>query len=204
MPDHDPLLRRPDWAPSWVPSIEDDDQVRLLRWVLSAVFAVGLAACVVQSANSPADPYLGEAAPSALAARFGTIVVEITTGAGEILELCLLHADEPEQRSQGLRGVTDLEGFDGMLFSNDAPVETQFVMIDTVMPLSIMWWRDDGSFLAATQMTPCTEADTATCTRYPAGAPYLHAIEVPQGSLATAGIDESSVLHVGDRSCTPA
>lgn len=213
MSDPNPLLQRPSWAPGWIPSIDDDRQVRLLQWFLTVIFVAGLTACVVEGADSPADPELGtvEGATSSpvttgsspLASHFGTVMVEIVTGAGEFLELCLLHADTPEERSRGLMQVTDLEGHDGMLFSNDAPVENQFVMINTVMPLSITWWRADGSLLSETRMTPCTEADPQACTRYPAGGPYLHAIEVPQGSLDAAGIDASSRLRVGPTGCTP-
>ena len=204
MPERHPLLQRPAWAPRWVPSIDDTDRIQVLRWCLIAVFAAGLAACVVESANSPADPELGASPASALAARFGTVLVEIVTGAGDVIELCLLDADDPEERSRGLMEVTDLEGHDGMLFRNDAPVENRFVMIDTVLPLSITWWHEDGSFVSATDMTPCTEEDPDACPRYPAAGPYREAIEVPQGALADAGIDESSRLLVGDRGCAPA
>lgn len=203
----DPLLDRPAWAPRWLPSIDDDRQVRVLRWVLGIVFAAGLTACITENADSPADPELGAATPaeavSDLANAFGTIMVEIVTGTGEVLELCLLHADQPAERSRGLMQVTDLDGHDGMLFDNPAPVESQFVMINTVMPLSITWWQDGGAYLAGTDMTPCTEADPAACTRYPPGGPYRHAIEVPRGALADAGIDPSATLRVGQPSCTP-
>lgn len=174
--------------------------MQLLRWFLTAVFVAGVASCVVESADSPADPELGARTTATLAAQFGSILVDIVRGTGEVLELCLLHADSPEERSRGLKEVTDLEGHDGMLFSNDAPVDHQYVMIDTVMPLSITWWQSDGSLVSATDMTPCTEADPQDCPRYAAAGLYKFAMEVPQGAL---DIDEGSRLHVSDRSCTP-
>ena len=199
----DPLLDRPEWAPAWVPSIDDERGVKILRWVLYAVFAAGLMACVTEGANSPADPELGVAPPSALAARFGTIMAEIVTGTGQVLELCLLHADQAPEREQGLKQVTDLEGHDGMLFSNEGSVDTPFLMTDTVVPLSITWWQDGGAFRSSTDMVPCTEPDPSTCTSYPPGGPYRYAIEVPEGALAAAGIDESARLQVGAEACTP-
>jgi len=202
--DPDPLLDRPVWAPRWLPSIDDAGQVRVLRWVLTAVLVAGVGACVVQGADRPADPELGDAPASELAARVGTVMAEIVTGTGQVLELCLLHADDPDQRSRGLKEVADLDGYDGMLFSNDGPVENQFVMIDTVMPLSISWWQADGAFLAMTDMVPCAEDDPDACTRYSAGGPYLHAIEVPQGDVSGAGIDDASRLQVGAEGCQPA
>ena len=209
----DPLLDRPAWAPRWLPSIDDDRQVRILRWALGAVFAAGLTACITEGANLPADPELGAPAVtidgsgngtgSGLAATFGTIVVDIVTGTGQVLNLCLLHADDAAERSRGLMEVSDLEGYDGMLFSNETSVENQFIMVNTVMPLSITWWQDGGAFRSATDMTPCTEADPADCARYPSGGPYRYAIEVPQGALATAGIDETASLRVGGEACSP-
>lgn len=178
----------------------------VLRWAVGVAMAAGLAACGAGS-SEPGDPAAdGPPAHEAsdLAARFGTIVVEIATGAGEVLELCLLHADDAEERSQGLMGVRELEGHDGMLFSNDAPVESRFVMIDTVMPLSITWWDDGGGFVSGTDMAPCTEGDPDDCRRYAAAGPYRYAIEVPRGALAGAGIDASSRLRVGDEGCRPA
>ncbi len=201
-----PLLDPPAWAPAWLPSIDDDRQLRVFRWIIGAVFAAGLAACVVQGADSPADPELGAAptgSDASLAAQFGTILVDIVTGTGQALELCLLHADDPGERTQGLMQVTDLQGYDGMLFSNDTSVENRYVMIDTVMPLSITWWQDGGAFRSGTDMVPCTESDPNACARYAATGPYRYAIEVPQGSLADAGIDESARLEIGAEGCTP-
>ena len=205
VPGPDPLLDRPDWAPSWVPSIDDVRQVRYLRWALVAVFVAGLTSCVVRGADGPADPRLGVASgPSQLAATFGTVLVEIATASGEVVALCLLHADRPEERTRGLAGATDLEGFDGVLFANDDPVETEFANVDTVMALTITWWRDDGSFVAQADMEPCLSPDPDACPRYPPGGAYQWAIEAPRGELAARGVDPAAVLVVGTESCTPA
>lgn len=187
----DPLLDRPAWAPRFLPSVDDVRSMRWFRWMVGLVLAAGCAACVAESANSPADPELGdpiddpvvgdESPVVGLAADFGTILVDLMTASGEVLELCLLHADEPAERSQGLMGVTDLEGHDGMLFSFDTDVQSSFVMIDTVTPLSISWWEAGGSFVSGTDMEPCTEADDADCARFPADGPYRYAVEVFQG-----------------------
>lgn len=204
-PDHrDVLLDRPSWAPSWIPSIDDVRQVRMLRWALAAVFAAGLAACVARGADNPADPVLGEVRPAgALAARFGTVIVDLVTAAGQAVTLCLLDANDSDERGQGLMGVTDLGGYDGMLFRHDGEVESQFVMIGTPMPLSITWWRADGLFRSGTDMTPCIDEAPDECARYAAGGPYRWAIEVPQGALADAGLGEESRLTVGETGCVP-
>lgn len=171
---------------------------------------------MVESADSPADPELGDApagdddpvvsAPGSvtgLAADFGTILVDLVTASGEMLELCLLHADEPAERSQGLMGVTDLEGHDGMLFSFDADVQSSFVMIDTVTPLSISWWAADGAFVSGTDMEPCTEADDADCARFPAEGPYRYAVEVFQGEQPELAAGSTIAVQPGSSCQTP-
>lgn len=204
MADRDVLLDRPSWAPAWVPSIDDVRQVRVLRWALIAVFAAGLTACVARGADNPADPVLGDIRPAGqLAAHFGTVLVDLVTSTGGAVRLCLFDADTPEERGQGLKGVTDLDGYDGMLFRHDAEVESQFVMIDTPMPLSITWWQADGRFRSGTDMTPCTDLTPDECARYAASGPYQWAVEVPQGALADVGLGEGSRLTVGETGCVP-
>ncbi len=205
----DPLLDRPTWAPSWLPSVDDVRAMRWFRWMVGLVFAAGCAACVVESADSPADPTLGDpageddptvSAPDSvtgLAADFGTILVDVVTASGEVLELCLLHADEPAERTEGLKGVTDLDGHDGMLFSFDEDVQSNFVMVDTVTPLTISWWAADGSFVSGTDMAPCTEPDANACTRFPAAGPYRHAIEVFQGERPELGAGSTIEVRPG-------
>lgn len=140
---------------------------------------------------------------SALAAQFGTIMVELLNGAGETMQLCLFHANNGPERSQGLMGVTDFEGYDGMLFANETPVDNQFYMAGTPTPLSITWWQADGSFRNATDMEPCTETDFAQCERYPSEGSYRWAIEVPQGALDDFDIDENATFTLQSEGCTP-
>jgi uncharacterized membrane protein (UPF0127 family) len=205
----DPLLDPPDWAPSWLPTFDDVRGFRALRWIVGAVFVVGLAAWVTEGANSPADPVVGAtgdatsttAAPDGLAARFGTIGARLQSVTGELFELCLLLADTPEERSQGLMAVTDLEGHDGMLFSNDAPSEGPFYMYRTVLPLTIAWWDGEGGFVSATDMVPCESEDPEACERYPPAAPYRLGLEVVQGDPLAAHFQPGSTLTVTGGSC---
>jgi uncharacterized membrane protein (UPF0127 family) len=92
--------------------------------------------------------------------------------------------------------VTDLGGFDGMLFSYDADTESNFFMFNTPMPLTIYWFAADGSLAGAADMEPCLDDDPGSCARYGADRPYRWALEVPQGALAEFGIDEAATLTV--------
>lgn len=204
VPARDILLDRPSWAPAWFPSVDDMRQMRIMRWVLGLVFVAGLAACVTRGADNPADPILGEVrVVGDLAGDFGSVLVDLVSATSGAIRLCLLDAETTEERSRGLKGVTDLQGYDGMLFRNDSEVQTQFVMVDTVMPLSITWWGVDGSFVSSTDMEPCTEADPGACARYSAAGPYKWAIEVPQGALADLDLGEGATIAVGEIGCVP-
>lgn len=207
----DPLLDPPAWAPSWLPSIDDVRGARLLRWLVTAVFVAGVTAGVTEGADSPADPELGTATtdapgqaaepPGSLAERFGTVAAQLVALSGDVLELCLLHADTIEERSTGLMQVTDLEGHDGMLFSTEEPSDGAFYMYRTLLPLTISWWDGDGAFVSRADMVPCESEDPATCERYPAGGPYRFAIEVVQGAPLASTFEPGARLQVGTDAC---
>ena len=106
-----------------------------------------------------------------------------------------------EQRQQGLMGVTDLSGADGMIFRWDEPYTGQFWMRDTPTPLSIAFYAADGSFVSSADMTPCLDGPDADCARYPAAGPYTSAIEVAQGALPGILAGPGSSLDVLDTPC---
>jgi hypothetical protein len=122
---------------------------------------------------------------------------EVTPADGEVCQLCLWVADTAAQRQRGLMGVTNLGGADGMVFVYDGPASGQFWMRGTPMPLSIAFFAADGSFVSASDMEPCLTGPAAACPRYAATAPYVAAIEAPQGGLAALGIGPGSRLVVG-------
>lgn len=219
----DPLLDPPSWAPRWLPTVDDLPRHRLMRWVVGGVFAAGLGACVLESANAPADPTLEPTvvddaaldptpsttgAPgttgtpdtggaSELAATFGTILGRLVTAAGEVLELCLLDADELAQRQRGLMGVTDLGEFDGMVFRNDVDSTGGFFMFRTLVPLRIGWFASDGAFVSAADMVPCESEDPAACeTYFPDGA-YRFAVEVFAGDPTGEAFAPGTRLELG-------
>jgi uncharacterized membrane protein (UPF0127 family) len=88
-------------------------------------------------------------------------------------------ADEPEERAQGLRGVTRLPAdVDGMLFVFAEPVSTAFIMEDTLLPLDVWFFDGAGLVVGTEEMTPCS---VAPCPRH--GSPGLvrWALETPLG-----------------------
>jgi uncharacterized protein len=137
-------------------------------------------------------------------AGFGEVEVRIVEGPdGEPIVICVLVADTPEQRAQGLMGVADLGGYDGMLFRFEAESASGFWMKDTILPLSIAYLDADGAVVSTADMEPCP--DGTACPSYPAAAPYRMALEVEQGGLAPLGLTQGSDarLEVVSDSCTP-
>jgi hypothetical protein len=99
-------------------------------------------------------------------------------------------ADTPEERQTGLMGRESLSPYDGMAFVWEEPVVGTFWMKDTVIPLSIAFWDEGGRIVGMLDMTPC-HADP--CHIYHAPGPYVGAVEVNKGYLASHGV------AIGDR-----
>ena len=101
-------------------------------------------------------------------------------------DLLLAIADSPSLRAQGLMGVTDLGELDGMLFYWRHEAFETFWMKDTLIPLDIVWFNEDGTFAARESMEPCP---AEPCPSYaPDGAPdFRYAIEAPPGTLDWIG-----------------
>jgi uncharacterized membrane protein (UPF0127 family) len=168
-----------------------------LKRVAVGVLVAGLVACAGEAGSGPADPELlppgvTQGPPTSASATstsvsvertvlpgFGEVAVEVTRVDGQVVAWCLLLADTPERRQQGLMTVTDPElgGYDGMLFRFDAPSDGGFWMRNTPQPLSIAFVADDGALVSSTTMEPC--ADSPDCPAYPAAGPYRWAVEVP-------------------------
>jgi uncharacterized protein len=137
--------------------------------------------------------------PSAVVPQgFEQVAATVTAGDGTVCELCLWLAATGDQRALGLMYITELGGPDGMVFRYDSPTTAAFWMKNTIMPLSIAFYDQDGAYLDAFDMAPCT-ADP--CPSYPPPANFVDAIEVPQGMLDELGMTPGSVLAVSDLPC---
>jgi uncharacterized membrane protein (UPF0127 family) len=138
---------------------------------------------------------------------FGEVTVVVHRADGTTRTWCLLLADTDPLQEQGLMHVTDpaLGGYDGMLFAFPSDTAGDFWMKDTVLPLSIVWSRADGTTAGIADMPPCPAGTRdADCPTYGPHTNYRYAIEVPEGGLARLGIDRTSTLQVGDHRCAAA
>jgi uncharacterized protein len=125
----------------------------------------------------------------------GEVAIAITSADGRVSACCVMVAASAEQRERGLMEVTDLGGYEGMLFVWDADTTGPFYMRNTPTPLSIAWFDASGAFVSEADMEPC--ADVARCRLYPPAGPYRFALEVPQGNLAALGVGAGSRLSAG-------
>lgn len=185
------------------------DERRLRALLAAALVLVGLGvwAFVLRGADGPADPALGEVVDSAADTPplpgdpnrvrlegFDELAVSVAAEPGT-LAWCLLAALTDEQRARGLMEVTDLQGYEGMVFVYQEDVENAFYMRNTPTPLSIAWIAADGSVVGTTDMEPCE--DREGCPTYPPPGPYRYAIEVVQGRLPDLGITDTAIVRVG-------
>lgn len=94
-------------------------------------------------------------------------------------ELLVAWAGDASSRFQGLRGVSDLGGLDGMLFDLGTQSATSFTMRDTLIPLDIYFFDAGGSSVGTLEMVPCAEEP---CPSYRIDRLFRYALEVPEGS----------------------
>ena len=93
------------------------------------------------------------------------------------IELRVWVADDGAERSRGLRRVEALpDDIDGMLFVWETPTPATFVMADTLVPLDVWFFDDEGALIGTHAMTPCAEEP---CPTYPAPGPVRWSLETP-------------------------
>ncbi len=93
----------------------------------------------------------------------------------------LLVARTNEQRVQGLREVTDLAPYDGMLFVFPQETDARFTMSNTPLPLDITFLDANGKPVDSKTMTPCPREEM-DCPAYASNGKYRYALELPAGS----------------------
>ena len=143
----------------------------------------------------PGDPDRSPLEGEPVDGGFGEAALSVTRPDGTTLGWCVLLALTNAQRQRGLMEVTDLNGYDGMLFAFPSDNEGGFWMSNTVMPLSIGYFTAEGELVSTADMEPCP--DGTDCPSYPAAGPYRFALEVPMGELPARGVEDGSTIAVG-------
>lgn len=205
----DDPLDLPEGIPPWVRRVVQLVATRrghkVLWWTIGALLALAFLAFLAVGANRPADPELVQPAPTTTTTTrvpptgFGEAALGVTPAGGapsaSATPWCVLVADNPTSRAQGLMGRTDLAGYDAMAFVFPQDTTAPFHMRNTPIPLSIAFFDRTGAFVSTTEMAPCEDRDG--CPTYRATRRYRSAIEVPAGGLGRLGIGPASRTAVG-------
>lgn len=150
---------------------------------LAPLLALLLAAC-------------GSDAPAVGEPDDGRVPLTIRTSDGEVT-LRVEIADSSAERAEGLSGRRSLPADAGMAFVWDEPVTPSFWMKETLIPLQIAFWDEDGRIVASFEMEPCT-ADP--CPTYGPDELIAGAAEANAGWFTEHGVDvgDTVELHAGD------
>ena len=192
----------PRWAARWVPDLTDDVARRAFGGAVAAILVVGLVAFLAVGANSPPDPMLDRSTAAATIPGYDQIGFRLRPSPSHpeldaLVETvrCALLAGTPEERARGLRELTDLQGYVGMIFRFDEDVTAPFTMEGVTAPLAVAWFDAGGLFVSQTDMEPCPAG--GDCPSYVAEAPFRYALETPPGGLAALGAGPGSRLLPG-------
>ena len=112
------------------------------------------------------------------------VPLRVVTAEGEVT-LRVEIADTSEERAAGLSGRASVPADAGMAFLWDEPVEAEFWMKDTLIPLQIAFWDEGGRIVALIEMEPCP-ADP--CPTNGPETPFVGAVEANTGWLTEGGV----------------
>ncbi|MBI47052.1 MAG: hypothetical protein CMG91_06265 [Marinobacter sp.] len=112
-------------------------------------------------------------------------------------------ARSSEQRQKGLMGRTSMAPNGGMLFEYGEPRQAShgFWMYKTLIPLDIAYLNQDGVIGSIRKMVPCPSASGAGCPTYPAGVPFIQAVEMNAGFFQEHDIRPGDRLYRGRQDC---
>lgn len=105
-------------------------------------------------------------------------------------------ASTPDAQEQGLQFVQHLSSMTGMLFRFSSPRVLNFWMRDTYVPLEIAFVDGEGKIVKTERMAPLSLRTVSS------GRPCVMALEVPTGTLETAGFDVGKKIKVDEKGMT--
>jgi uncharacterized membrane protein (UPF0127 family) len=100
-------------------------------------------------------------------------------------------ADSEGERARGLMGRESLDADAGMVFVFPAETSGAFWMKNTLIPLSIAFYDENGRILRILDMEPCRRDP---CPLYDPGVSYRGALEVNRGAFREWGVGEGDTL----------
>ena len=114
-----------------------------------------------------------------------TVPLKLISPTGTVHTFSVEIADDAEEQAVGLMNRASIPADGGMLFLFKSPQSLSFWMKNTLIPLDIIFFREDGSFVSSATMVPC-EADP--CPLTPSQMPASAALEVRAGTAKKLGV----------------
>ncbi len=105
-------------------------------------------------------------------------------------------ADTEPHREAGLMNTRSLPADQGEAFTWPQPIRVGFWMKDTLIPLDIVYWDQQGHIVDILTMQPCS-ADP--CQVYYARAAFAGAVELDPGVVEKAGVQTGDSLTLTRR-----
>lgn len=105
-------------------------------------------------------------------------------------------ADDDRERARGLMFRDELGSNEGMLFIWRQPAPRSFWMLNTRIPLDIVYIGPDLDIVGWSLDTP--PCRTRRCPNYPSGAPAQYVLEVNAGEMARLGVEIGDSVRVGN------
>jgi hypothetical protein len=157
------------------------------------VILLALGACASSAPEpSPSDT------PAVSARGLPLGELRIHSAGAPVLDLRVEIAETSEALARGLMHVEHLADDEGMAFLMSAPTRSGFWMKNTLIPLDIAFWDQEGRIVEILQMQPCTVAD-ADCPHYRPESSYVGALEVNLGRLGRSGVEPGDVVELERR-----
>lgn len=113
--------------------------------------------------------------------------------AGEEVVVNVEIADSPEERQRGLMQRTSMPRDAGMLFVFEKPNVLYFWMQNTLIPLDVLFFDEEGFMVSMDTMEPCKVKD---CPSHTSRLPAIYALEVNAGFIGRHGITEHWLLQL--------
>jgi uncharacterized membrane protein (UPF0127 family) len=159
--------------------------VSLRALTLALLFALPLTACrAEQQAGTGSNP-TESAAESGLA----VVPLEIRS-AGRTHKFTVEVARSPDEQARGLMFRESLAPDRGMIFPYDPPEAASFWMKNTLIPLDMIFIREDGTIARIADNTVPQSLEQVG-----AGEPVAAVLEIAGGRSAELGITESDTVH---------
>lgn len=104
-------------------------------------------------------------------------------------------ADDDAERARGLMFRDRLAHDAGMLFIHEEEAPRSYWMMNTRIPLDILYFDDDLRLVAQRRDTPpCPPRQP--CPAYPSGVPARYVLELNSGEAARLGLTRGAVLRL--------